>query len=448
MALLEVIFVNVTENAVVSTRMRNISAQFSVISTYFANSLSGEEGATDSEMASIAEDFAGIISSRIQIIDRNFTIITDTYQINRGKLCITEDVNKCFNGTNSTYTDEQNECIVMTQAIKDSETDEIIYVMFATTSISDIYSAMDNVTLIGMAVIVILAIIVIFFAIFGSYILTKPFGVITKTISRVDLGHLEEKIDLKGASEIEEISAAFNKLLNRINQLEQSRQEFVSNVSHELKTPLTSMKVLADSLIMQDDVPTEMYREFMIDLSSEIDRGNAIIQDLLALVKMDATDVEMNVAAVNINDILEATLKVVRPQAEQKDIEMIMESLRPVVAEVDEVKFSMAVMNLVENAVKYNNPEGWVHVSLNADQTYFYIKIQDNGIGIPEDSVEHIFDRFYRVDKSRSRASGGTGLGLAITKKIILAHKGKIKVHSEEGIGTTFSIQVPLTYVV
>ena len=438
----------IAEDAVISTRTNNVSAQFSVISTYFSNSLDEDGDLTDSEMTELAQTLAGLIDSRVQIIDRNFVIVTDTYQINRGKYCITEDVNNCFNGiSTSPYVDEDNECIIITQAIMDSAGEEILYVMFATSSIADIYLAMNNIKLIAAAVIIILAIIVIFAAIFGSYLLTKPFSVITKTINRVDEGHLEESINLKGASEIEEISAAFNKMLDRINQLETSRQDFVSNVSHELKTPLTSMKVLADSLTSMDDVPNEMYREFMIDLSGEIDRGNAIIEDLLSLVKMDQTGLTLNISRTDINSLLERELKTIRPIAGEKNVELILESLRDVVADIDEIKFSMAVSNLIENAVKYNNPEGWVHVFLNADQTYFYIKIQDNGIGIPKESIDHIFDRFYRVDKSRSRQSGGTGLGLSITKQIILAHKGQIRVYSEEGTGTTFSIQVPLTYV-
>ena len=322
---------------------------------------------------------------------------------------------------------------------------EILYVMYATSSVTDIFQAMDDLRIFAASITVIIAIIIIFAALIGSYIVTKPFGVITKTINRVDEGHMEEKIDLKGASEVEDISAAFNKMLDRINQLENSRQDFVSNVSHELKTPLTSMKILADSLIAMDDVPVEMYREFMVDMSGEIDRGNAIIEDLLTLVRMEKSEMSLNFSSVNINSLLETTLKTIRPLAQKKNVEIVLESLREVIADVDEVKFSMALSNLIENAVKYNNPEGWVHVFLNADQTYFYIKIQDNGIGIPPESLDHIFDRFYRVDKSRSRESGGTGLGLSITKQIVLAHSGQIKVYSEEGVGTTFSIQVPLT---
>jgi signal transduction histidine kinase len=150
---------------------------------------------------------------------------------------------------------------------------------------------------------------------------------------------------------------------------------------------------------------------------------------------------------VDINEMINTTLKMIKPLAETKDISLVFESFRPIFAEVDQVKLSMAISNLVENAVKYNNIEGWVHVSLNADQTYFYIKVQDNGYGISKDAQPRIFDRFYRTDKARDRAAGGTGLGLSIARRIVLAHNGEIKVFSEENIGTTFSIQIPLTYM-
>ena len=230
--------------------------------------------------------------------------------------------------------------------------------------------------------------------------------------------------------------------------LDDSRQEFVSNVSHELKTPLTSMKVLADSLLAQEDVPVELYQEFMGDITEEIERENKIINDLLSLVKMDKTASDLNVKPENINELVERILKRVRPIAAVRNIEVVFESFRPVTAEVDEVKLSLAISNLVENAIKYNKEDGWVHVSLNADHKYFYVKVADSGIGIPEESIEHIFERFYRVDKSHSREIGGTGLGLAIARNAIVMHRGAVKVYSEEGTGTTFTVRVPLNYIV
>ena len=235
-------------------------------------------------------------------------------------------------------------------------------------------------------------------------------------------------------------------MLRRMKLQEDSRQEFVSNVSHELKTPITSMKVLSDSLLAQDNVPVELYKEFMGDIAEEIDRENKIITDLLSLVKMDRRSSDVNIQETNINQLIELILKRLRPIAAKRSIELVLESFKPVIAEVDETKLTLALSNLVENGIKYNKDEGWVHVSLNVDSKYFYVKVEDSGIGIPEESQEHIFERFYRVDKSHSREIGGTGLGLAITRSAVLMHHGAIKVYSREGEGTTFKVRIPLKY--
>lgn len=446
LVILEIAFMNVTENTVIKTRTQNVSAQYSMLSNYLGTT-NHIENMTEDELNVLINDMAGIFVHRIQIIDRDFNIVSDTYQINKGKLCVSKDVNKCFNGTNSAYADKKNNCIIITQAIRAENSDDIKYVIFANDSIADIMSAMSTIRVFGAAIMVILIVLIIFFAIFMSYTLVKPFRNIDETIEVIGKGASADKIDLKGCTEVKTISDSFNTMISRINQLEDSRQEFVSNVSHELKTPMTSMKVLAESLAGQDNVPVELYKEFMNDIVNEINRENDIISDLLDLVRIDNANASLNISKVNINELLESTLKIVRPLAEEKNIELLLESYRPIVAEVDETKLSMAVMNIVENGIKYNNVDGYVHVSLNADQSYFYIKIQDGGYGIPEEALEHIFDRFYRVDKARDRATGGTGLGLAITKSIILAHGGNIKTHSEEGVGTTFNMQIPLSHV-
>ena len=180
----------------------------------------------------------------------------------------------------------------------------------------------------------------------------------------------------------------------------------------------------------------------------EIERENDIITDLLSLVKMDRTAADLNIRQVSINELLELILKRLKPIAAEKNVEVVLESFRPVTAEIDEVKLTLAFTNLVENAVKYNHPEGWVHVSLNADHKYFYVKVADSGIGIPEEDQKHIFERFYRVDKSHSREIGGTGLGLAIVRNAVVLHRGSVKVYSKEGEGTTFTVRIPLNYVV
>ena len=280
-----------------------------------------------------------------------------------------------------------------------------------------------------------------------STILVKPFARITKSIEDLTDGYQNDEISVPDYTETKLITDAFNKMLSRMKILDESRNEFVSNVSHELKTPLTSMKVLADSLVGQSGVPEELYQEFMGDITAEIDRENKIITDLLSLVKMDKKAADVNISHMDINQLLEDILKRLRPIADRRNIDLILDCFRPVEADVDEVKFTLAVTNLVENGIKYNVDDGWVRVTLDADHKYFYVTVADSGMGIPEDSIDRIFERFYRVDKSHSREIGGTGLGLAITRSAIAMHHGTIKVFSKEGEGTTFTVRIPLSYI-
>lgn len=202
------------------------------------------------------------------------------------------------------------------------------------------------------------------------------------------------------------------------------------------------MKVLADSLLEQENLPVEMYREFMEDIAKEIDRENQIITDLLSLVKMNRTGQTMNIQQVNINDLLEQILKRLKPIAEKKNVEMVMESFRPVSAEIDETKFTLAVSNLVENAIKYNRENGSVTVSAIREKNEVVLTVSDTGNGIDEAFREQIFEPFFRVDKSRSRELGGVGLGLAMVREVVRVHDGTIEVYTNKHSGTTFEVKI------
>ena len=233
-------------------------------------------------------------------------------------------------------------------------------------------------------------------------ILMRPFGKLQNVLNRVAEGNLDQVIEEDTYKETRQISLAVQNTMTKLKTVDQSREEFVSKVSHELKTPITSIRVLADSLMGMEEVPVELYREFMTDISDEIDRESKIIDDLLSLVKMDKAVAELNVAQLDINVLVQQIMKRLRPIARKRNIELIYESIREVTADVDEVKLSLAINNLIENAIKYNVEDGWVRVTLDADHKFFYIKVADSGIGIPEEFQEHVFERFYRVDKARS----------------------------------------------
>lgn len=437
---------SISKRTALLTHYTNVISNLALTGNFLANSdkEAAEVANINDEIDWVAETYDG----RIMLVDDSLYVIKDTYDVDEGKILISPEVVKSVKGSGgNTYLDKVHRYIEMTSPIVDPTTKEIVGAIIVNFSVKDITEVYVEISQKAMLVILALAMVIIVFAVFYSGMVTKPFKKISSSIDRLTEGYMDEKVSIKGFAEIERVSDSFNEMIGRMQKLENSRQEFVSNVSHELKTPITSIKVLAESLLTQEDVSVGIYKEFMVDITDEIERENKIINDLLSLVKLDKTAGEMNISSININDLLEQILKRLRPIAQKRNIELVFESFRPVVADVDEVKLSLAVNNLIENAIKYNYDDGWVHVSLNADHKFFYVKVSDSGVGIPEDEQTSIFERFYRIDKARSRETGGTGLGLSITRNAVLMHRGAIKVYSKEKEGTTFTVRIPLTYI-
>ncbi|MDY3110061.1 MAG: ATP-binding protein, partial [Lachnospiraceae bacterium] len=381
----------------------------------------------------------------------------------QGKILISEEVINCLNNQGTSKYDKKNRFIEITTPIVENmrndaqlteldntsqSSEKVRGVMLTSVSTDTIVTTMEILNRQAVLIEVLIAVAVFGLAILIANLLERPFEKLTRAIRERKEGYTDAPIEVYDYLETEHICDAFNSLQSRMKVLDDSRDEFVSNVSHELKTPITSMKVLADSLLAMEDVPLEYYKEFMEDIAAEIEREDKIINDLLSLVKMDKTAANMNISQVDVNQLVEQVLKRLRPIARKQDIELVFESVRSVSATVDEVKLSLIVSNLVENAIKYNKEHGWVKVTLDADHQFFDITVADSGIGIPEEVQEKIFERFYRVDKSHSREIGGTGLGLAITRNAILMHRGSIKVTSVPEEGTTFVVRIPLTYIV
>lgn len=437
---------SVYEKRAVNTRTVDITSQAKLLATQIvANNYL--QDTSSKNITTQLDQLSTIYDGRVMLIDSSFTIVKDTYALDEQKTILAEEVMQAYNGETVQKYDADNHYIEMTFPMHDESGKNVIGVMLVSVSTDSIAATLAILKQYALMIQFLVAVIVVIAGFAVSTALVRPFRRLTKSIKDVQDGYEADFISVNSYSETETMSAACDEMLRRLQTLDESRQEFVSNVSHELKTPLTSMKVLADSLMGQEDIPVELYREFMTDIGAEIDRENKIINDLLSLVKMDKSAGNINITSVQINELLERIMKRLRPIAQKQNVELVMESFRPVVAEVDEVKLTLALTNLIENAIKYNNPDGWVHVSLNADHQNFFVTVEDNGIGIPKEAQNRIFERFYRVDKSHSREIGGTGLGLAIARNAIIMHRGAIKVHSMEGEGTTFTVRIPLTYI-
>ncbi|MCH5275445.1 MAG: two-component sensor histidine kinase [Lachnospiraceae bacterium] len=444
------------EDRAVALRTNTVQNQLRILANHLITYNYLQDNSSEVIGAELAM-LSNLYDGRVVIIGGNFKVVKDTYDISQGKTIISEEVIRSFRGETLSNYDSVHGYIEMTTPITETvkimtdngEVEETVVrgVMLTSISTDSIIATMDSLNQRAMILEALMIVVIISIAILLSDILTRPFARITQAINDVKAGYSDKSISVPDYMETVHIVDAFNQLLGRMKVLDDSRQEFVANVSHELKTPLASMKVLADSLLAQPEAPVEMYQEFMGDITAEIDRENQIITDLLALVKMDKKAADLNISTVNINELTELVLKRLRPIARKKDVEVIFESIRPVTAEVDEVKMTLIISNLVENAIKYNKEHGSVEVVLNADHQMFSLEISDTGIGIPEDSLEHIYERFYRVDKSHSKEVGGTGLGLAITRSAILMHRGSITVQSLEGEGSTFIVKIPLSHI-
>lgn len=441
------------ESRAVSIRESEILSQAKILANQIATSeyMSLDNREDSNYIQAQINMLTTIYDGRVLVVDSHFKVFHDTYNLDDHKTIIAEEVVRSFRGEDVVRYDSENHYIEMTIPVSspDDKSGTILGVMLVSVSTDNIEINQAHLRQVATIISVIVIAAVLFFGIFLVLSYVRPLARISEGIAAIKDGYGEDQLSVSSYTETVQICERFNEMLGRMKVMDESRQEFVSNVSHELKTPLTSMKVLADSINSMPDAPKELYQEFMEDITNEIERETKIVNDLLSLVKMDKSAADLNVSKVNMNELIEQILKRLQPIADKQQVELVLESFRPVYVEVDEVKITLAITNLVENGIKYNrnDGEGWVHVSLNADHQYFYLKVEDSGIGIPEDALDHIYERFYRVDKSHSREIGGTGLGLAITRNSILMHRGAIKVHSVLDEGTTFDVRIPLNYI-
>ena len=290
----------------------------------------------------------------------------------------------------------------------------------------------------------VVAALVLIVSLYVMRAITRPIGELSEGIRRMSGGELSVRVDVRGNNEFTDLGRAFNSMSERIEALDQTRSQFVSNASHELKTPLSTMKILIETLMYQDPMDPAMTKDFLNDVNSEIDRLNRIVSDLLTLVNIDSGGMKLNRESIPLKALLDEQIKRLLPLARENGIEINLEARDEINITGDSLKLQQVVYNVIDNAIKYTPRGGEVHTSLTRSGKRAIIRISDTGIGIPAQDLPHIFERFYRVDKSHSRATGGTGLGLSIVKQIVQLHGGTIEARSAEGQGTTFIIDLPI----
>ena len=273
-------------------------------------------------------------------------------------------------------------------------------------------------------------------------LLTKRIRALVGSIRIVGDGDYSHRFAVTGADEVTELGEEFNALTQRLETTEKQRRQFVSDASHELKTPLASIRLLSDSIVRNDNMDIETMREFVTDIGNEADRLQRTTEKLLDLSRLD-DGVTVEAVPVDVKQVTMDALWLLRPLAKERDVRLHTELADGcvVMASVDDIYH--IVFNLAENAVKYNVPEGSVTLRLHGDEEKVEFIVEDTGIGIPEEDRLNVFSRFYRVDKARSRASGGSGLGLSIVHDAVVTHGGTITVGANKPQGSRFTVTFP-----
>ena len=307
---------------------------------------------------------------------------------------------------------------------------ETVGVLVYSSSVGDMMASLVSLQKNMIIYFLIAAFVAAVIALFLSRLITKPIDRLTRGIQRMGRGDLSVRVPVKGGGELRKLAETFNTMSEKLERLDKSRNQFVSNASHELKTPLSTMKILLENIIYQPDMQPNLRTEFLTDVNSEIDRLNLIISDLLTLVSMDTNAMRLRLETFKIGDLVTEVVQRLSIVARQKQQEIKVNLSDGCEMHADRAKLTQVIYNILDNAIKYTPPGGVIRLRLVRSGRNAVLTIADNGPGIPKEDQAHIFDRFYRVDKARSRDTGGTGLGLSIVHQFVLMHGGNVSVDS------------------
>ena len=387
---------------------------------------------------------------RVLMLDTEANVAYDSNNgLMQGKFMPTAAILDAIGGSNKVeqITDANGELLVCAAVpiVKNKVVTGVIYYQVSAADASDF---MNEVLMTIVMLIILLSILIGIVSFVMSGIITEPIRDLTEKLSKATEEKTDYYIEKTSGGEIGQLVDSFNKMTQQIQLQELKRQEFVSNASHELKTPLSSIKLISDSLLNVQDAPREMVEEFLTDMNVQVERLTRIVDKLLTLTRMDnsAAVSRMEFAVTDMTELCGNIVKALRPLAEQKHIELEYTPEKTVYSKIERDRMWEAIYNIVDNSIKYTKEDGKVTIDLTKDENNIIIKISDTGIGIAPDELYKIFDRFYRVDKARARETGGTGLGLSIALTAVELHGGNIKVESVEGEGSTFHIIVPITF--
>lgn len=383
------------------------------------------------------------------VVNKSYTVLYDTNIESEmtGKVFMRDVLRRALMGEQvQMMNDSESDRKMLYTAVPVTINGQIVGGVYLAHTVETIVTTIHTIrtSLIIFSVLITLLIGMLSFGV--SYIITSPMEEFTAAAKEISKGNFSKRVKAKGSGEIAAMANALNYMCEELSQLEEKRRKFVSDASHELKTPMTGIKLICDSLISVENPDPEMVREFMKDMSDEVDRLTRIVERLLVLTKLDAGGAKVKMEKSDIRLLAGHIVKKLAPIAAERNITINEDYHEELFAPVhmDYDRLYEAVYNVLDNAVKYSPPDSVVAVDISEKDEWVLIKISDSGPGIPEDARDRIFERFYRLDDSRARETGGTGLGLSIAKEAVVLHGGSITVSDNENGGSVFTIILPL----
>ncbi len=409
------------------------------------------------ELNELLEENAASMDGRLMLIDNDGKIQYDSFQALCGQRIEADEALRVLTGGETeAYGIHAPGRAVVEEMSGETGADYLAYsahemtgfqgrigVAFFVSRVQGLMDSLGTVRWKLLSVFAVIAVAALILALFLSQILTKPITALSRTMRKMGKGDLSVRVPVRGSGELRELAENYNTMAAQLENLHKTRNQFVSNASHELKTPLATMKIMLESMMYQPDMPAELRADFMKDMNHEIDRLTGIISDLLVMTRLDSQE-EMKRGAVDMTELTKETVRLLMPAAEKRGQTLTEEVQEGLSMYGDRIKLNQILYNLMENAIKYTPEGGSVHVSLLQEDGNLVWRVRDNGIGIPQEDQEHIFERFYRVDKARSRETGGTGLGLSIVRQMVKMHEGTITVRSDPGKGSEFVVVFPM----
>lgn len=432
----------VSQNLVFRSKEASMTSSVKVIES----SLSGLAELTEENVAQALGELRETGVSRILITDTAGRILYDSRETGsaKGLFVFYTEVAQALAGNDAFYCRYDSEAFLSRAAAPVVYRNQIVGAIYAYEYDAEQAELLKSFQKNLMAISLMVGVLVLLLSFVLSRLFTRRISDLLQAIRNVREGAYSHRANVRGSDEIAQIAAEFNSLTDRLQTTENARRRFVSDASHELKTPLAGIRLLTDSILQTDGMDGATVREFVSDIGQEAERLSRISEDLLRLTRLDSDNLDQ-AQPVCVAPVLERVARMLGMVAREKEVSLSCEADEKAVVMATEDDIHQILYNLIENGIKYSGRMGFVHTAVRVEDRAVVIDVEDNGIGIPDEDLDHIFERFYRVDKDRSRQVGGTGLGLAIVRDTVVRRGGTVSAHHRPaGVGTVFTVRLPL----